>query len=109
MIQTDDTVIAGLSEVRNSLPQFIEKLKTSSKLILTNRGQPVAMVFSYEFGQIIEKIAEEIENEHLLSIALERDTPDAKWISSEEMEKRLLSRLKKKNKKALKRILEQRS
>lgn len=95
MIQTDDAVIAGLYEVRSNLPYFLKKLKTSSKLILTNRGQPVAMVFSYEFGQMIDRIAEEIENEHLLSIALERDKPGAKWISSEEMKKFLHDRIRK--------------
>lgn len=95
MIQTQDALIVGLSEVRNNLPSFIEKLDEVQKLILTNRGQPVAMVFSYEFGQTIEKIADQIENEHLLQIALERDTPDAKWISSKEMEKFLLDRVQK--------------
>lgn len=102
MIQTQDALIVGLSELRNNLPSFIDKLEEVPKLILTNRGQPVAMVFSYAFGQTIEKIADHIENEHLLQIALERDTPDAKWISSEEMERSLLARLPK-NKNSAKR------
>lgn len=64
MIQTQDAVIVGLSEVRNNLPSFIDKLDEVPKLILTNRGQPVAMVFSYEVGLKLEKAAMDYFQKH---------------------------------------------
>jgi len=93
MIYTDDTIIAGLAEVRNNLPSLVVELK-GGKVIITKRGQPVAVLQSYQKYKNLEALAEEQENQELLAIALEREK-DAQWISQEEMEERIRDRLNK--------------
>jgi prevent-host-death family protein len=72
MVQTDDTIIAGVSELRKHLPELVLKLE-GNKVIVTKRGNPVAVLQSYTQYQTMKGELERQENEELLDIALQRD------------------------------------
>lgn len=95
MIHVEDTTIAGISEVRNQLPELVVQLD-NGEVIITRRGQPIAVLQSYKSFEDMRRAAEEYENQYYLKIALERDTKGVKWISEEDMEKSLKKRLRKK-------------
>src|SRR3990170_7107827 len=90
MIKTNDAIIGGISEIRANFPELVVNIK-NGKVIVTKRGVPVAVIQSYQSYEEMEKLAEKIENQELMRIALARDTENAKWISEEKMKKWLLA------------------
>lgn len=85
----EKTTLVGVTELRKVINEILEKLK-STKVILTRRNKPVAVLVDYgEFRQI-EEIMEALEDYILGTLAKERaQRKGKKVISLEEAEKRL--------------------
>jgi prevent-host-death family protein len=75
----EDVVIAGTSEFRNSINEFISILK-ESRVIITKRNKPQAVLISFEEYERYNDIIEQLEDRYFGNIALGRlkDIEDGK-------------------------------
>jgi prevent-host-death family protein len=86
----DDTVMVGATEFRSEMPKLIKTLHLK-KVIIMNRGEPVAVIQNYQDFKRDEDWMEEFEDLVLGSIAKERDenSKDSDFYSHEEVLKEL--------------------
>jgi prevent-host-death family protein len=76
---SEDVVITGTSEFRNSINEFISILK-ENRVIITKRNKPQAVLISFEEYERYNDIIEQLEDRYFGNIALERlrDIEDGK-------------------------------
>ena len=67
----EDVIVTGTSEFRNSINKFIAILK-DSKIIITSRNKPQAVLISFEEYEKIGEIMEDLEDKYFGEIARDR-------------------------------------
>lgn len=72
MVQiSDDTILIGTTELRTELPKLTKKLD-EQKVIVMNRGKPVAVLEDFESYETREKLLDELDDLIAGYIAKER-------------------------------------
>lgn len=62
MIQiSDDTIMIGATELRTEMPKLARELN-EKKVIVTNRGKPLAVLENFESYKIKEKLLDELDD-----------------------------------------------
>lgn len=88
-----DVIVTGTSEFRNSINKFIAILK-DSKIIITSRNKPQAVLISFEEYEKIGEIIEDSEDKYFGEIARDRlekvKSGKSKVITHENMVKRYM-------------------
>jgi prevent-host-death family protein len=85
----EKTTIVGMAELRKVMKDVIEEIK-AHKVILTKRNKPIGVLIDYEEFKKMEELVEAIEDFVLGQKALERTRrQDKKWVTLEEVEKKL--------------------
>lgn len=82
----DDTLMVGATEFRSDMPKLIKTLHLK-KVIIMNRGEPVAVIQDFQEYKKDEDWREEFEDLILGSMAKERDesSTDADFYTHEEV------------------------
>ena len=90
MIVIGETTLVGTSELRDKASEITENLKRK-KIIVTKKGNPVAVLQDFEEYQETEKLLETFEDVVLGYLAKERDeaTTSKDYISEEKVMKKL--------------------
>jgi len=85
----ENATIVGVAEIRKVMKEVLEEMKTN-RVILTKRNKPVGVLIDYQEFRQMEEILEALEDYILGESAAERSgRKDRKWVTLEEVEKKL--------------------
>ena len=83
-----DTTLVNVSEFRNNAEKILKKVKETPVQVRLH-NEPVAMMISMEEFDRLEALLEFVEDYGLAEIALERERKGGRYLSAEEVEKKL--------------------
>ena len=90
MLYIDEAVtLVGVTELRKEIPKILKEIG-KRKIVLTHRNKPVGVLMDYKEYERWEKLIEELEDQVLGQLALERERrAKKKLVPLEEAERHL--------------------
>jgi len=82
-----DSVIMGVTEFRNNIPNLLKKHKTDEEIIITNRDKPLGVLIDFAKYQKIQEIMEYAEDFILTQMVEKGKKHKGKNTSLEALEK----------------------